>query len=146
MDTSGHGGNSGFGSNSKVGSQPTQTDNSGCVCTCCHTKNLERQDCVIFVSCSYNIYIPDVERSLSHHYREPRNKEFICKQCHVMLKGGDPIKNTPKRQLSIPDNKDVHNLSVTQDPCLSSKCICTCCHRQDINQSQCIIFKKVDMI
>ena len=42
MDTNGHGGNSGFGSNSIVGSQPTQTKNSGCVCTCCHTKNLER--------------------------------------------------------------------------------------------------------
>ena len=133
MDTNGPGGNSGFGSASIVGSQPTLTKNADCVCTCCHTKNLERCDCVIFVSHNYNMYIPDVARALSHQYRESRNMEFIGKQCHVMLKGGDQIKNTPKRQLSIPDNKDVHNLSVTQDPCLSNKCVCTCCHRQDIN-------------
>ena len=139
MDTTGHGGNSGFGYDSIVGSQHTQTKHSGCVCTCCHTKNLERKDCVIFISCNYSMYIPHVARALSHQYREPRNKEFICKQCYVLLNGGYPIKNTPKRQLSIPNNKDVHNLWVKQDPCLSNKCTLNSTYNEKNMQRFCFI-------
>ena len=60
----------------------------GCVCTCCHRKNLMRCDCVIFVKKNYILDNPNVADALSRRYREVRNKEFICKPCHTKLQHG----------------------------------------------------------
>ena len=65
----------------------------GCVCTCCHRSNLPRYDCVIFLKQNYNFKIHAVANTLSKQYREPRQKEFICKPCHKQLKADNYMNN-----------------------------------------------------
>ena len=49
---------------------PTRTsDKQACVCTCCHASNLQRHQCVIFISKNYNFFIPAVSTSLSKRHR-----------------------------------------------------------------------------
>ena len=62
------------------------TKKSGCICTCCHKDNFERQSCVIFVRKNYNFNNKLVADALKQRYRERANKEFICKPCHRKLK------------------------------------------------------------
>ena len=45
-------------------------------------------DCVIFLWQNYDFDNPVITAALSSHYREIRNKEFICKQCHEQLRRG----------------------------------------------------------
>ena len=61
------------------------TSKYGCVCTCCHRKNLMKCDCVIFLKKKYNLDNSNVADALSQRYREVRNEEFICKPCHTKL-------------------------------------------------------------
>ena len=126
----------------------------GCVCTCCHRKNLMWCDCVIFVKKNYNIDNSNIADVLSRRYREVRNKEFICKPCHTKLQhshfstvnsnGVDHSKNmvvmnsydtTPSMEFQMT------SLDFTQNPTYTNHCICTCCHKPDLPRSQCIIFK-----
>ena len=69
----------------------------GCVSTCCHAKKLMCCDCAIFVWWNYDFDNPVITAALSSHYREIRNKEFICKQCHEQLRRGiymsQPLEN-----------------------------------------------------
>ena len=69
----------------------------GCVCTCCHAKKL-CCDCVIFVCQNYDFDNPVITAALSSHYREFRNKEFICKQCHEQLRRGIYISQPFKKE------------------------------------------------
>ena len=57
----------------------------GCVCTCCHRKNLMRCDCVIFLKQNYDVDNSNIADALSKRYREVGNKEFISKPCHTKL-------------------------------------------------------------
>ena len=57
----------------------------GCVCTCCHRKNLMWCDCVIFLKKNYDIDNSNIADALTSRYREVGNKEFICKSCHTKL-------------------------------------------------------------
>ena len=57
----------------------------GCVCTCCHRKNLMQCDHVIFVKKKYDIDNSNIAEALLSRYREVGHKEFIYKPCHTKL-------------------------------------------------------------
>ena len=138
---------------------------SGCVCTCCHANDLPQYNCVIFLRQNYNLNIPVVANALSKRYREIRQKEFICKQCHKELKDGKYSKNVQNCPNSDMFGSDVNHEQDSQDNVQESRthnennitcdfpanyttqsttnyCLCTCCHKTDIPRSQCIIFKE----
>ena len=149
---------------------PTHTsDKQACVCTCCHASNLQRHQCVIFISKNYNFFIPAVSTSLSKRHRIRGCKEFICKKCHVLLKSGKMAykqkchTNRNEGHTTYSSGKDVtvkilhgngmqksdhdaHNditsLCISQDPSLSNACVCTCCHETNIARTHCIVFKE----
>ena len=126
----------------------------GCVCTCCHRKNLIQCDCVIFLKKNYNIDNSNIADALSRRYREVRNKEFIYKPCHTKLQhshfstvnanGVDHSKNiVVMNSNDTTPSVEFHMTSTdfTQNPTYTNHCICTCCHKPDLPRSQCIIFK-----
>ena len=126
----------------------------GCVCTCCHRKNLMQCDCVIFVKKNYNLDNSNVADALSRRYREVRHKEFICKPCHTKLQHGHFSKvnsnDVDHSENVVVMNSNDTTLSMefhmtspdfTQNPTYTNHCICTCCHKPDLPRSQCIIFK-----
>ena len=111
--------------------------------------------------------IPAVANALSKRFREIRQKEFICKPCHIELKDGKYSKNVQncpnfdmfgsnvKHEQDSQDNVQesrTHNENnikcdfptnyTTQSTTLRNYCLCTCCHKTDIPRSQCIIFKE----
>ena len=129
----------------------------GCVCTCCHANDLPWYICVIFLRQNYNLNIPAVANALSKRYREIRQKEFICKWCHKQLKDGKYSKNVQNCLNSdmfgsnvnhAQDSQDnvqesrTHNENnvtcdfppnyTTQNNTLTNYCLCTCCHKTDI--------------
>ena len=133
--------------------------NYGCICTCCHGNTFQRCECVIFLQYNYNLLIPSVAKALSKRCHATKSKEFICKKCHSSLKMG----NTPGVSIKkcgepshVHDNdvivdgggeknmkRNVENVQVsidlTQDPRITDRCMCTCCHVTDIPQNNCII-------
>ena len=88
----------------------TESKKYGCVCTCCHRNDLPWYNCVIFVKHNYNLNISAVANALSKHYREIRQKEFICKPCHKELKDGKHNKNVHNRP-----NSDMLGSNVNDD-------------------------------
>ena len=139
----------------------------GCVCTCCHKDDLPQYKSVIFLKYNNNFDIPAVANALSKRHREIRQKEFICKPCHKLLKDGKYSNNVQNCNNSDlfwshlnheEDSQDnvhesrTHNennmtcdfpsLYMTQTTTLTNYCLCTCCHKTDIPRLQCIIFKE----
>ena len=123
----------------------------GCTCTCCHKDGLLRCDCVIFIRKNYDFSNRIVATALLKRYREPRNKEFICNMCHKQLKSGifvthkehSKSNNTQSSHNSTKNNKhhfDSTSLHATQNPQVTNRCLCTCCHKPDILRKQCVIF------
>ena len=131
----------------------------GCVCTCCQANNLLRRDCVIFVKSNYDFTNETVSVAFANRYREKGNKEFICKKCHTKMKSGHTA-ITDERQVaftndilkiaqlsdsatSAPDS----SIYISQDPHFTDRCLCTCCHENNIPRTQCVVFKdsKYDM-
>ena len=83
----------------------------GCVCTCCHKKNIICKNCVIFVKKNYDFKNDVIVHALENWYRECNNKEFICKPCHKKLKEGklqptasdNPISSTQQAHPPVSD-------------------------------------------
>ena len=94
----------------KVGNsgETKESKKYGCVCTCCHTDDLPRYQCVIFLRHNYNFEIPAVANALSKKNREIRQKEFICKPCHKQLKDG-----TYRNNVQNCGNSDLFGLNFT---------------------------------
>ena len=121
----------------------------GCVCTCCHTKKL-CCDCVIFLHQNYYFDNPVITAALYSHYREIRNKEFICKQCHEQLRNGIYMSQACKKGEPQPvhvlhsqfTQADLTSMDVAMNPAWTNHCLCTCCHKTDLPRSKCIIFKE----
>ena len=121
----------------------------GCVCTCCHAKKL-CCDCVIFLHQNYDFDNPVITAALSSHYREIRNKEFICKKCHEQLRRGiymsQPCKKgEPQAAHALHSHftqADLTSMDVALNPAWTNHCLCTCCHKTDLPRSKCIIFKE----
>ena len=70
-----------------------ESNQYGCVCTCCHANQLSWYNCVIFVGHNYNLNIPVAANALSKQYQGIRQKEFTCKPCHKELKDDKYSKN-----------------------------------------------------
>ena len=144
-----------------------ESNKYGCVCTCCHADDLPQCKCVIFLRNNHNFDIPAVANALSKRYREIIQKELICKPCHKQLKDGKYSKNVQNccnsylfgSNLNHEQNDQdtvhgsrTHNESnmtcnfptqyMTWSTTLTNYCLCTCCHKTDIQRSQCIIFKE----
>ena len=134
---------------------------------CCHKNDLPWYNCVIFVKHNYNLNIPAVANALSKWYWEIRQKEFVWKSCHTQLKDGKYSKNVQNCTSSDmfgsnvnDDHNSQHNVQEqrihnenniicdfpanysSQSTTLTNYCLCTCCHKNDIPRSQCIIFKQ----
>ena len=133
---------------------------------CCHADDLPRYQCVIFLRNNYSFDIPAVAKALSKRYREIRQKEFICKPCHKQLKdstysnrvhncGNSNLfglhftheqndQDTVYRSRTYNENNRTRNFPaqyMTQSTTLTNYSLCTCCHKTEIQRSQCIIFK-----
>ena len=104
--------------------------------------------------------------ALAKRHREIRQNEFICKPCHQQLKDGNYSSNVQNcghsdlfgsdvnheqcSQENIHDSRthnennvtcDLPSLYMTHTTILTNYCLCTCCHKSDIQKPQCIIFK-----
>ena len=105
---------------------------------------------MIFIKKNYNFDTKKIADALSNRYHECNNKEFICKSCHKKLKEGTfdlehcdhGQLNTPQSNISCEPDFHCNSLNLTQDPKCTNKCLCTCCHRCDIVQTQCVIFRE----
>ena len=112
----------------------------GCTCTCCHQKNITQRNYVIFIKKNYNFDNNKIADALSNRYHECNNKEFICKSCHKKLKEGkydleqshQAQLNTHQSNICTQPSPHSNSLNLTQNPKLTNKCMCTCCHRCDI--------------
>ena len=139
--------------NSDIGmGNVSDSNNYGCICTCCQGNTFQRHDCVIFLQHNYNFLISSVAKALSKRCKATKSKEFICKKCHSSLKmGNTPVVTFQKcgEPSRVHDNgvivdgggeKNVKRnvkyeqvpIDVTQDPTITDQCICTCCHVTDI--------------
>ena len=122
----------------------------GCVCTCCHKKNIIRKNCVIFVKKNYDFKNDVIVHALENRYRERNNKEFICKPCHNKLKEGKLQPTASDNQMSSsqqshPPVSDVIQFPSNrylQNPKVTNKCLCVCCRKDDIIRYQCVLFKE----
>ena len=91
-----------------------------------------------------------ITATLSSHYREIRNKEFIYKQCHEQLRRGiymsQPCKKgEPQVAHALHSHftqADLTSMNVALNPAWTNYCLCTCCHKTDLPRSKCIIFKE----
>ena len=126
--------------------------NYGCVCMCCHGNTFQRCECVIFLQHNYNLLIPSIAKALSKRCKATKSKEFICKKCHSSLKMGNTPVASPQKcgePSHVHDNDfivhgggeknmkcNVKNEQVSidlmQDPKITDRCVCTCCHVTDI--------------
>ena len=126
--------------------------NYGCICTCFHGNTFQRCECVIFLQHNYNLLIPSVAKALSKRCKATKNKEFICKKCHALLKMGKITGIIIKKsgELAHVCDNDVivdgggdknvkHNagnvqvsIDLMQDPTITDWCMCTCFHVTDI--------------
>ena len=138
----------------------TELKKYGCVCTCCHRNDFSWYNCVIFVKHNYNFNIPAVANALSKQYWEIRQKEFICKSCHKVLKYGKyskNVQNCPNSDMFGSDVNDgqssqhnvqekrVHNESniisdfptnyTSMSTTWTNYCLWTCCHKTDTPRS-----------
>ena len=144
-----------------------ESENYGCVCTCCHADDLPQYKYVIFLRNNYKFDIPAVANVFSKRYREIRQEEFICKPYHKQLKDGKYSNNVQncgnsdflgsnltheQYDQDTVDRSRTHNESnmtcnfpakyMTQGPTLTNYCLCTCCHKTDILRTQFINFKE----
>ena len=113
---------------------------------------LQRCECIIFLQHNYNLLIPNVAKAFSKRHKATKSKEFICKKCHALLKSGkipEIVIKTCGELEHVCDNDVVvdesgeknvkHNvenvqvsIDLTQDPTITDRCMCTCCHITDI--------------
>ena len=137
--------------------------NYGCICTCCHGNNFQRCECVIFLQRNYNLLIPSVAKALSKRCKAIKSKEFICKKCHASLKMGKilgiiilksgGLAHVRDNDVIVCGDRDknvkhnVENVQVSMDlmqnPTITDRCMCTCCHVTDIPHNNCIIFEEL---
>ena len=112
----------------------------GCTSTFCHQKNITQRNCVLFIKKNYNFDNNKIADALSNRYRDHNNKEFISKSCHKKLKEGkydleqshQAQLNTHQSNICSQPSPHSNSLNLTQNPKLTNKCICICCHRCDI--------------
>ena len=62
-----------------------KTKKSNCVCTCCHSNNLNRRICIIFREVLYDMSNPQIADLLRARLRQTNCKELICKKCHTTI-------------------------------------------------------------
>ena len=107
---------------------------------------------MIFLQHNYNLLIPSVAKALSKRCKATKSKEFICKKCHASLKMGKisgiiilksgELAHVCDNDVIVVGGRDknvkhnVENVQVSmdlmQDPTITDRCMCTCCHVTDI--------------